>query len=316
MRADEPLPLTLTFEAPAECGSADDIRRELSRIVATSGERVLAPVTAEARVTTSGKGGETRYATTLVTDHEGQRGERNLEARSCPTLIRSLTLVLALTFGGGDLAAITPVDVPEAAPAEVAPPRVAPPATIAEPPKQAAPEPPRAQRPRAPVTGSLVLGGGVVPGLAPRIAGRLSLGARLAQRRYALSLTAFGLRSLESREEGVASTRYDGLGARASACYVREGILWLEACGEAQALALRGRASGERVRDGQAVAPVFTLGPGLGLVWPLHARVRLRLAAALDVALSRPRFRVSGLGDVQRVSRFLPTGGLFVELPF
>jgi hypothetical protein len=96
-RAQSGLPLELSWQAPAECPSADDVHAELARIAHARPGHVLEPLRADGRVRRDHR----RYVLEVHTEHQGQAGERRVEAKDCRTLVRTLTLILALTFGAG-----------------------------------------------------------------------------------------------------------------------------------------------------------------------------------------------------------------------
>lgn len=95
--AQAPLPLELTWTAPRECPTGDDVRAELARIANVKNGLSLRPLIARVDVGRR----NTTYIAVLRTEHDGRAGQRQLEAASCPTLVRSVTLVLALAFGAG-----------------------------------------------------------------------------------------------------------------------------------------------------------------------------------------------------------------------
>ena len=95
--AQAPLPLELAWNAPPECPTGDDVRAELGRIANVKSGLSLRRLVARVDI---GRRNNT-YIAVLRTEHEGRVGQRQLEAASCPTLVRSVTLVLALAFGAG-----------------------------------------------------------------------------------------------------------------------------------------------------------------------------------------------------------------------
>jgi hypothetical protein len=95
--AQAPLPLELAWNAPSECPTGDDVRAELGRIANVKSGLSLRRLIARVEV---GRRNNT-YIAVLRTEHDGRVGQRQLEAASCPTLVRSVTLVLALAFGAG-----------------------------------------------------------------------------------------------------------------------------------------------------------------------------------------------------------------------
>jgi hypothetical protein len=74
-------------------------------------------------------------------------------------------------------------------------------------------------------------------------------------------------------------------------------------------MAITGRASGALAPE-QATAPWTALTALGSVAWPRRSWLQLRLELSLAVSLSRPRFIVESLGDVQRVALFVPELGL------
>ena len=102
------LPLDLIWDAPTECPSYAEVVTELTRITRVKPGREVVPVRAQAKIDRLPDG---RYRLRLLTEREGQSGETDLDATSCPVLKRGVTLVLALTLGDG----VDVVDEPAAA---------------------------------------------------------------------------------------------------------------------------------------------------------------------------------------------------------
>ena len=84
-RAEAAAPLTLTWDAPAGCPTAADVRAEYERLVRSSSGRTLPALTAEAHIEPRGP----RWALRLRTVRDGIPGERELEADSCASLARA-----------------------------------------------------------------------------------------------------------------------------------------------------------------------------------------------------------------------------------
>jgi hypothetical protein len=95
--AQAPLPLELSWRAPPECPNAAAVRTELERVATVTSDLRLRPLVA--RVDVARRNGI--YVAALRTEHEGRTGQRQLQAARCETLVRSVTLVLALAFGAG-----------------------------------------------------------------------------------------------------------------------------------------------------------------------------------------------------------------------
>src|SRR6185436_19146289 len=138
------LPLDLTWQAPAECPSYAEVVTELERITRVKPGREIARVRAQAQIERTPDG---RYRLRLLTEREGQTGETDLDATTCPVLKRGVTLVIALTLGvdvvadATAAAAATPSEPPRPEKRPEPPPKVRPPVVTGP-----APQPERAFR--------------------------------------------------------------------------------------------------------------------------------------------------------------------------
>lgn len=95
---------SLVWEAPGECPSEANVREAVAELLGTGGPP-SAPVSASAVVERiSGD----RWVVQLTTVREGARGERVVEATSCPSLARATALIVALTIDPERVAAHTP----------------------------------------------------------------------------------------------------------------------------------------------------------------------------------------------------------------
>ena len=77
------LPLDLTWDAPPECPSYAEVVTELERITRVKPGRDITSVRAQAQIERTPNG---RYRLRLRTEREGQTGETDLDAASCPVL--------------------------------------------------------------------------------------------------------------------------------------------------------------------------------------------------------------------------------------
>ena len=150
-------PATLTWEAPPECPTTEDVLEEVGRTVL----RPLAPrspVTATARVV-SGPG--PAWQATLILEVGGASTERRFEAESCEAIASATALIIAIAVD--DAPDAPPAPSPRASsppPVTPAPPPVAAAAPVpAVPPAPAPlPEPPPVVRRAAPSSPSLMVG--------------------------------------------------------------------------------------------------------------------------------------------------------------
>lgn len=332
VRAQAPLPLALDWKAPAECPREADVRAELARITRVRPGHTLTPLVASAEVERVGQG----YATLLRTERAGNRGERKLEALDCGTLVRTVTLVLALAFGSGveltehagtdgerlgaDPAARAPVasraaDASAAEPtAETAQTPATASSVASEPsnPDQDASEAGSAAS--ADLELAFVLGGGAQLGPLPAPGLGLIAGAALVRGAFALELRALAWPTLARAQSADVSARFDGFGGAALGCgLLPQGPITLALCAGARAAALRGRSSGAS-DDAAATAPWYALSAAGALSWPRAGLLRMRLEATLSVSLARPYFVIEGLGRAHQIPRLAPELALLLVL--
>jgi hypothetical protein len=337
-QAQERLPLELTWQAPSECPSSGDVRAELERAARARPGFSLTPLVAQARVEHRG----TSYATTLLTEHDGQHGERRLEAADCKTLVRTVTLVLALAFGAGvevaqgavarDETAAGPPAGEEPAPAEGTPQSATPPPPPSTPNAAAVEARPteedladrnadagassdHAGRASA-LRLALFAGGGAQLGLMPSAAFSLSVGAELSAGAFSIGLRTTAWPGVTDGVAAKLSARFDGLAGALQGCgQLPLAALTLALCARAWAGALRGRSSGA-APDGSATAPWYALGSAVSLSWPNGQWLRVRIEAGLAASLDRPRFVIEGLRQVHRVQPLVPElGALLIVAP-
>jgi hypothetical protein len=339
-RADDGLPLDLTWNAPAECASAEDIKRELGRIARLRQGRTIARLSAHGRIDRVG----TSYRLSLHTDQNGVAGERSLVAKECRSLAREVTLVLAVAFGEG-VEIVNEPSQPTTADSQPEPssasegasrdassqPASKASGTTQTPTANNAPEALRAEPPSAPAETAApaeeaalispspstpnrarlagLLEGGVLFATLPAAAGVVAVGSELGVRRFWVEPRFEWIpRVGQTLDRGVRAT-YDGLGGSIAGCLsLPPYSVGLNACVGGEARALRGRSSGASESD-KAVAPLASGLVSLGWEWPAHGAVGFRLDAALHVAFNRPHFIVEGLADVHQVPRLSPSLG-------
>jgi hypothetical protein len=317
--AQTALPLELDWRAPTECASSSAIREELARITRVPAGVTLQPLIARVDIHRSGA----MFVAALRTEHEGRAGERRLEADSCPTLVRSITLVLALAFGSG-------VEVSEPTRVEAAQPKAAGssvPSRSDEPRDASAatseasstagtealsdPSTPDRSDHVRPLRWNLWLTGGAQFGLLPSTAFVTSLGAELETPRVWIGLRAQfwpGVsQDMRTDQAGQVEARYAALGLAVRGCLVPLQTLTLALCGTFGVAAIRGAAmNADRVDGSASIAPWYTGELAAAIDWPRAARVRLRLEANLTTSLSRPQFTIEGVGTAHHVPLFVP----------
>jgi hypothetical protein len=293
--AQDALPLELHWRAPAECPSAAEVRAELEHIARARPGLALTPLRASADVEKRGA----TYALELHTEHAGERGERQLEAADCKTLVRTLTLVMALAYGAG-------VEMAEEAPLEVLPVPSEPPPSAAPTRERPATDPPSPAEIRLDrLSTGLWLAGGVTLGLLPTAAPSLVAGIELARGAWSVGLRLQAWPTLSDSVDANVHARFDALGGQLQGCLrLPVSVLELGLCAALRAAALRGRSLGA-TSDGSATAAWYALGGVAALSWPRGRWLALRIEAGLAASLNRPHFVIDGVGSVQRVAAWI-----------
>jgi hypothetical protein len=344
-------PLELTWNAPAECGSAEQVRAELERIARVRPGLQLTKLAARAEVERRGAG----FAVALYTEHEGESGERRLEAADCRTLVRTVTLVLALAFGAG--------------------------VEVAEEESAAGGDGGRDGNGNGNGNGdgigsgvgngngdgvgsgvgngngngngngdgdgdgdgvgngngvgsgdgeggsssdsgteggrarwALLIGGGAQFALMPSMAFAAALGAELGVGAFSIGLRATAWPGVSTDLTSELSARFDGLGGQLQACgHLPAGSLSVGLCADARAAAVRGRSDGALV-DRSSTAPSYALGATAALTWPRNNWLSVRIEASLAASLNRPRFEIENFGPAHRVPSLLPAAGALLVL--
>ncbi len=297
------LPLDLTWDAPPECPSYADVVTELERITRVRPGREITSVRAKAKIERLEDG---RYRLTLLTEREGQTGETDLDAASCPVLKRGVTLVLALTLGDGvdvvdeDVANTKPKPADRAADRKPEPPPPSPPSVALT------PSPPPADRAVDGLRWSpwLAANGGWGLLREPSFGAQLGLG--LGKRHWQTRFDAtFWPPVAGARFQGVDASYFAFVGA-VGACGRWPFAGWSFAgCATLQIGALHGASTGA-FRDGAATAPWYAAAPSLVVTAPFYGPVAVRLEAAVAIAFDPPRFALRYAQDVYAVSRFVP----------
>ena len=291
------LPLDLVWDAPTECPSYAEVVTELERITRVKPGREITPVRAQAKIERTPDG---RYRLRLLTEREGQSGETDLDATSCPVLKRGVTLVLALTLGDG----VDVVDEP-AAPEPPSKPPESPPATEK-------PSPPAA-KPSARVDSaehdarlrfSPWLAASGAWGLVRKPSFGPQLGLAVGKARWqARADVTFWPPVDGARYQNIDSSYLAFIGAVGACARALPSGWSLAACGTVQVGVIRGSSSGA-FRDGSATAPWYAVAPSVVVTAP--APIAVRLEASLAIAFEPPRFAIQYADDVYTVSRFVP----------
>jgi hypothetical protein len=299
------LPLDLIWDAPTECPSYAEVVTELERITRVKPGREITPVRAQATIERTPDG---RYRLRLLTEREGQTGETDLDATSCPVLKRGVTLVLALTLGDG-------VDVVDE-PATPEPPPKKPEAPAVEkkppPPPVTAPTTSASERNTA-LRFSPWLAASGAWGLVKKPSFGPQLGLAVGKARWqARADVTFWPPVDGARYQNVDSSYLAFVGAVGACARALPSGWSLAACGTFQVGVIRGSSSGA-FRDGSATAPWYAVAPSFVVTAP--APVAVRLEASLAIAFEPPRFAIRYADDVYTVSRFVPAVSIGLSWP-
>jgi hypothetical protein len=259
------------------------------------------------------------YHVTLRTEHEGRRGERALEASECTTLVRTVTLVLALAFGAG--VELEPSAAPDDWPASHTPsePAPAPSATESEPAfaadsSQTATDADRkgedANEPDSAgpaLSLAWLLGLGGTANLMPRAGLLASTGPELRVGALSLGMRVLFWPGVATDAGPDIRAHWLALGGALMACghTALTASLELAACGGGRVVAMRAHATGD-VRGATATAPWTALSSSVSMDWPSAHWLRARLELGLSLSLSRPNFLIEGLGHTHRIPPLIP----------
>jgi hypothetical protein len=279
------LPLDFTWTAPDTCPTQAAVVEQLSRAVEAGGKD-LPPLTARATVSRDGA----TWQLVLVTEMDGRRGTRVLEADSCEGLARAATLVLALTLGEGLARRQAEAEAAAAAP---------PPAPVAPPPPaKSAPPPPALRRPLVLLWASAALGTDALGVLGPGVLVGAAFQPNLLQLGVRLEATFPRSSELEGSEGEVQSFGFTG---ELSACVAPTlTSVQLSLCGNGGATWLEVRGQGT-ASDRSANIPLYGIGPSLGARWLLGSAAFVSLEAASRFFVKRPQLLVDGAPERRRV---------------
>ncbi len=300
-----PLPVDLSWDAPEECPSHDEVMTELARITRVKDGRLLTPISAQAKIE---RGSDGRYHLRLRTQRDDQTGDTDLDAASCPVLKRGVTLVLALALGDG----VDLIDEKSAPPpAEQAPKAVPPPLPKPKPKPNA---PPLAKAPSASLLWEPWLAASGTSGLSARPALAPELGLAVGQRHWLMTARVSYLPPASAPSLQDIDSSFSAFVAGLGACGRLPAGAWSFAgCAVFEAAAVHGSSQGA-FQDSTATAPWYAVGPELVMLAPLAGPLKLRAAVGLAVSLDPPHFAIRGLREVYVVSRVVPTVSLGCSL--
>ncbi|MGK3996373.1 hypothetical protein [Sorangium sp. So ce1024] len=298
----EPRAVDLRWEAPDVCPPADEVRREIARLLGASEQHQ--PIEVEIAVARAG-GARLRLDLRI---HAPSPGERVIRGDDCASMSRAAALIVAMS--------IDPDAVARNAAAQPAV-QTAPPSAVAAP-VAGAPRPPPPAAARAPAAAerdleaALWLSAHIEQALVPAVGVGLAAGG--------------GIRSGWLRADGavgVVPSSSSSIAGMAAGAEFRLWFLEVDACaraldhhvsvyvcalGRQHWLLARGREVDEAFTG---TAPIFAPGLGTLLEWRVAAPLKIEGALHAVVPLRRPRFVVENLeGDVYRP----PAAGLSSRL--
>jgi hypothetical protein len=267
-------PIELTWVAPKECPTADELKAEIRRVAGPVAPMAERP---EANASIHRLRGEA-WQLTLVTKSGVLTGERKLAAGDCVELMRAAALVMALM-----------INPTAGAPPEPPPPPPAPPP----------PPPPAPPAYRFAAGADIVAGLGALPGLA--FGGGLRFAAGGGTFSAIIRGALWGTRRAGSPSDAGAGGSFGladaGVGGCARALLGQP--LSLALCGGA--LILRTQGAGYGVTNpGQAAAWWSAGFLGGDLRWMMTRRHGLRIGLETVAPLARPTFALQGVGSVYR----------------
>lgn len=271
-------PLDLVWRAPAECPTLDEVRPILDAVI----PHELRETLAETRVTIEIVAGE-QYVATIRVERDGHVGERVVEGTRCAEVARSALIVVSVALGDPEVA-----EDPEIEPA------------VEPEPEDTTPD---HEMPVIPIVvyerWAIDAGVGVISGMgdAPMVP-RLSIGAfRGVYPALWVGLRAQAVPYVALNHEGERVARASTLTVAPVACLMAHvrGSVRVGGCLSAEVgltfargLGLDENAHGMRGYGAIGISPTMVLG----------RRASVRISVDLDVRITRPRFEVTGLGEV------------------
>ena len=292
------------MQVPEHCGTESEFRAELDRLAGARAAEAM-----PSSVVISGPDGEGSY--TLQMQLGGEL--RELRDTDCRTLFRSAVVVAAASVRP-DVRASTegepaPVEAQRPAP-PAAPPvnqRPAPPAApaVQRPPEE--PEPPTAAH------AFVGIGAGATVGLLPGLAFVAEGTGAVAMDKWGVLLAFQYLPGSEAKEPSGYGVDVQALGARAAVLFQPVEVLRIAAGLEAHRLEGTGLGAPDTFSD-----VVWSVAPAAELAGILLRvdQLGIEVAAQGRWAVVRPRFEITGTGEVYRVPRFGGAGLLRGVLHF
>lgn len=316
-QAQAPKGVTLSWQAPEGCGSAEEVYARLGQAL---GSEWSAPSEVAAQALVTADGNHLRLGFSATVDRELSR--RDLEVDSCEAAVVATALFTLLAVAPGmveklDVSALEPG---ENTPAPDAPSDAEPEAPVAAPapPSENKPKLAPAKAPRKPSEEPLFgahasLGGLVQTGAIAKVAGGAEAAFGLHTQRLSFGVRGQWLPPRRTQVGEGASVEMGLLGAGLDATWLFHvgRITWGPSVGVGVNFA-SGSAVGTTAPESGSTS-WLAIGAGLGLDWSLSERWALSGSAGAEAPLRRPIFSIQGLGAVHRPDSVQVKAGLGVS---
>lgn len=290
----------LSWDAPADCGSEEDLLETVRRLLGDPAELPEHDWSFHLTVRTTSQG----WHLTAEATSESEASTRELDSATCPALLDAGAIMIALWIDPE--AVIGTESHPAAVTQESVAVQASPVAAVEGEGGSGLSRPPHVEPPPPAVPSTLdyaVLVG--VTGILdvegrPGAGGRAGLAVRDATLSGELDVVWLPPMDVSLRDHPASGATVELLGAHLSGCVAPFATgARLEGCVDVELGALSGRGFGvDHAR--QRLAPWLALGAGVRLTLPLSARWLVQLGASALVPAHRPTFTVDGAGAVYR----------------
>jgi hypothetical protein len=322
--ADSPDPVTLTWTAPAECPSEDDVRKETLRLLAGPPIGADRRVAAVAHVMRLASG---RWRVDVSMSSAKAQGKRSLEAGTCPGLADATALIVAIMVDPARAEAAASASAASSAPAPPSAPASAPasasaPAPSSAPPplpaEQPTPAPPSSFAPRWAAGAAGLVDSSTLP--APAFGAALAVSATVWRIRSDVAASLLpGRTYTQSSARGTLGADMSAWMASVDVAYeipVRRMKIDVGAGAELTDVTAIGVAASAPVVGVPAHTTWASLRAGGALTAPVFASLFARLTLDAVVPLRRPAFVIDPVGTVSQSSPVTARLGAGVEVHF
>jgi len=283
--AAEPLPVDLSWQAPADCPQRDAVLARAQRILGSAQLK-----TTFLRANGDIQEVENGYELRLSID-DGTGGERRVWARQCDELGGTAALALVLLLTSNPEVEREPAEPPKSPPVVVEPPKPPP-----KPPEQNPDSAPLRFFVTAPQLGLEI-------GPLPKAGYGLGLGLGLEGRYWSVrALGEWGFKQRVASEFPDYGAEVQRATAGLWSCLVVSGRAWtLLPCAQASFVYLKAKGYGPFVRATSETNASAAVGVGLIGRAHLSASVALMVGAGVQIELSRPQILLGGVGPVDKL---------------